>query len=143
MSSNGLDDIPDDAQDLINGFSNINDTTKAKLVELWKLYEKVNTPSENPNYKPIDKYIVEGEDQAEGEFILFINQISVYPSNRITYINAEIQLYKQKLNMEGGLAKGIIKSKKSRKTRKSKKSKKTRKSKKKRGSRYYTDQKEK
>ena len=42
MSSNGLDDIPDDAQDLINGFSNINDTTKAKLVELWKLYEKVN-----------------------------------------------------------------------------------------------------
>ena len=130
MSSNGLDDIPDDAQYLINGFSNLNDTTKAKLVELWKLYEKVNTPSENPNYKPIDKYIVEGEDQAEGEFILFINQISVYPSNRITYINAEIKLYKQKLTMEGGLAKGIIKSKKSRKTRKSKKSKKTRKSKK-------------
>ena len=134
MSSNGLDDIPDDAQYLINGFSNLNDTTKAKLVELWKLYEKVNTPSENPNYKPIDKYIVEGEDQAEGEFILFINQISGYPSNRISDIDAEIKLYKQKLTMEGGLAKGIIKSKKSKKTRKSKK---------KRGSRYYTDQKEK
>ena len=137
MSNNGLDDIPNDAQALINGFSNLDDTMKAKLVELWKLYEKVNTPSENPNYKPIDKYIVEGEDQAEGEFILFINQISVYPSERILNIDAEIKLYKQKLTMEGGLAKGIIKSKKSKKTRKS------RKSKRKRVSRYYTDQKEK
>ena len=137
MSSNGLDDIPDDAQDLIHGFSNLIDTTKAKLVELWKLYEKVNTPSENPNYRPIDKYIVDGEDQAEGEFILFINQISGNPSERILNIDAEIKLYKQKLTMEGGLAKGIIKSKKSKKTRKS------RKSKRKRVSRYYTDQKEK
>jgi hypothetical protein len=58
-----------------------------------------------------------------------------YPSNRIFDINAEIQLYKQKLNMEGGLAKGIIKSKKTKKSRKSKKSRKTRKTRKTKGKR--------
>ena len=91
---------------------------KAKLVELWKLYKKVNSPSENLNYRPIDKYIVEGKDQAEGEFILFIDQISFDPSKRISYIDEQIELYKQKLNMKGGIAKGIRKSKKSKKSKK-------------------------
>lgn len=96
MSENGLHDIPEESQDLILEFSNLDNKIKAKLVELWHLFQTFHDPLLNHNYKPIDKYVLNGEDQAEGEFKLYVIQIS-YISDKITDINEEIENIKKKI----------------------------------------------
>jgi len=96
MSENGLHDIPEESQDLILEFSNLDNKIKAKLVELWHLFQTFHDPLLNHNYKPIDKYVLNCEDQAEGEFKLYVIQIS-YISDKITDINEEIENIKKKI----------------------------------------------
>ena len=96
MSENGLHDIPEESQDLILEFSNLDNKIKAKLVELWHLFQTFHDPLLNHNYKPIDKYVLNGEDQAEGEFKLYVIQIS-YISDKITDITEEIENIKKKI----------------------------------------------
>jgi hypothetical protein len=90
MTNNGLDTIPDDAQEIILTYSNLDDTLKPKLVELWHLFKQFHDPLLNHKYKPIDKYIIAQEDQAEGEFTLFVIQIS-YISDKLTAVAKEIE----------------------------------------------------
>jgi hypothetical protein len=90
MTDNELGDIPEYAKNLIQDFSDLTLEMNNKLVELWKLYEKLNNPNENPKYKPIDKYVVNDDlSQAEGEFNMFIDQISGI-SDKLPEINKEI-----------------------------------------------------
>ena len=96
MSENGLHDIPEESQDLILEFSNLDNKIKAKLVELWHLFQTFHHPLLNHNYNPIDKYVLNCEDQAEGEFKLYVIQIS-YISDKITDINEEIENIKKKI----------------------------------------------
>jgi hypothetical protein len=91
MTSNGLDTIPDDAQEIILEYSNLDDTLKTKLVQLWHLFEQFHDPLLNHKYKPIDKYIIAQEDQAEGEFTLFVIQIS-YIYDKLTAVIKEIEI---------------------------------------------------
>lgn len=98
MNHNELDDIPEESQDLILEFSNLDNIMKAKLVELWHLFETFHNPLLNHNYKPIDKYVLDQElDQAEGEFKLYVIQIS-YITDKITDIDKEIKKYENKLD---------------------------------------------
>jgi hypothetical protein len=90
MTNNGLDTIPDDAQEIILTYSNLDDILKTKLVELWDLFKQFHDPLLNHKYKPIDKYIIAQEDQAEGEFTLFVIQIS-YISDKLTAVAKEIE----------------------------------------------------
>jgi hypothetical protein len=92
MNNNGLDDIPEESQDLILEFSNLDNIMKVKLVELWHLFETFHNPLLNHNYKPIDKYVL--LDQAEGEFNLYVIQIS-YITDKITDIDKEIKKYEE------------------------------------------------
>jgi hypothetical protein len=93
MNNNGLYDIPQDAKEIILEFSNLDEELKSKLVHLWHLFKQFHNPLMNHNYKPIDKYVIAQEDQAEGEFILYVIQIS-YIDNKITDINNQIEIYK-------------------------------------------------
>ena len=90
MTNNGLDTIPDDAQEIILEYSNLDDTLKSKLVQLWHLFEQFHDPLLNQKYKPIDKYIIAQENQSEGEFTLFVIQIS-YIDDKLTAVNKEIE----------------------------------------------------
>jgi hypothetical protein len=92
MYNNGLDDIPEDAQEIIIEFSNLDELLKSKLVHLWHLFEQFHDPLINHKYKPIDKYVITQEDQAEGEFTLYVIQIS-YITDKITDINNQIKIY--------------------------------------------------
>jgi len=96
MSENGLYDIPEESQDLILEFSNLDNKIKAKLVDLWHLFQTFHNPLLNHNYKPIDKYVFNCEHQAECEFKLYVIQIS-YISDKITDIDEEIENMKKKI----------------------------------------------
>ena len=76
MSENEFGDIPEDIQNQINKFSDFSKTMDTKLVELWGLYKRLHDPNCNVKYKPIDKYVINDSSQAEGEFDMFIAQIS-------------------------------------------------------------------
>ena len=91
--------IPQDAADEILQFLDYNDEMKSKLDELWFLYQKINDPLENIKYKPIDKYASMNDPlaQAEGEFTLFIVQISMV-ENKMSEIEKEIAKSKKTLN---------------------------------------------
>lgn len=92
MNNNGLFDIPEDAQEIILEFSNLDEELKSKLVHLWHLFKQIHNPLMNHNYKPIEKYVIAQEDQAEGEFTLYVIQIS-YIDNKITDINNQIKQF--------------------------------------------------